>query len=1226
MALSVMGQSTTGSITGTVKDNTGAPIPNATVSIKNTATSFTRALTTNNTGIFSAPLLPPGAYDITVETKGFKKHEMKSVKLNAIEIINVGEIALEVGDVSESITVSGENTRIEIQSESGERSGLVTNAQLKDLALNGRNYHDFLKTMPGIITGSMSSGQVSSSTGSLGAFNVNGTRAAFKELTVDGSSNIDTGNNTDTHAALNPDAIAEMKVLTSNFQAEYGKAAGAFISVVSKSGTNQFHGGVRWFHRHDSLNANNYFRNAKGQRADGHEIESRNLYRFNSEGYEIGGPVYLPFLGINKNKDKLFFYWNQEFYQQLVPEGARNIRVPSALERQGNFSQTTDGNGNAVKIIVPGSNKNCGGDANGDGFFDGNIIPSTCFYQYGAAILNIYPQSNISGFNQYNYTSSVSTKYPRREETIRVDYNISEKTHLSARYTNNKEERLLSYGSWASATNFPLSPVSFPRPGRNGVVTLTHTFSPTLTNEFIFGPSSNFIEYIPGDENAKAATYGIKIPKLFPGNGAGYLPNFRYGGITNQSFPDMDYNGMPFYNQNHTFNFIDNVSKIVGSHTLKAGIYVQRSRKDQTVFARTDGDINFSSDANNPNNTGHPYANALLGIYNSYIQADKSPKGLYRYTNAEWYVQDNWKVNRKLTLDYGLRMSWYQPQYEARNQAGSFSPVYFNPAKAPRLYFPVCIDNKYPCRTSENASSLRAMDPTLIKAGVSPTLTNTKTPNYIATFVAGTGDIANGISNEVPGGYNSRGIQWSPRFGFAYDLSGSGKTIIRGGGGISYDRVNGNIAFDQIANPPTIIQPQLLYGNLANVTSVDPNNLGNALIAPSNIVGYDLKGNVPNVYSLSLSVQRDVGFNTVLDVAYVGTLARHLFQARALNATPYNYLFTRDAQDPTYYGFDGAVPISDSGATQAHKDAGFAFDGRFALPSNLIRNYAGHGDIRYGEMAGSTNFHSLQVAINRRFSSNFTFSVAYTFSKAMGTVTNDDRGFVSAYDTRKHDYRLLEFDRTHSFVTTYVYKFPQFGSRFGNNALTRGLLNGWQVSGITSFISGNPYELGVGIGGGINSTQRISGSWNEPARFQLIGDASAGKDGLLINPGAFALPPIGGQGYGNRTYLRNPGINNTDLSIFKNIPIGNPDKNRMIQLRLEAFNAFNHTQFSGVNAGTALSVKGVSNNDIFNNYGSAVITNNLRPTGSIAPLGTYFGEYNGARDPRIVQLAVKFYF
>ncbi|HYE75158.1 MAG TPA: hypothetical protein VEF04_17585, partial [Blastocatellia bacterium] len=704
------------------------------------------------------------------------------------------------------------------------------------------------------------------------------------------------------------------------------------------------------------------------------------------------------------------------------------------------------------------------------------------------------------------------------------------------------------------------------------------------------------------------------------------------GGIPNQTFPNIDFNGLPFINQNHTFNFIDNLSKVWGVHTLKMGFYAQRSRKDQTAFARTDGDINFDNNVNHPLNTGHPYSNALLGIYNNYTQANNFVKGLYRYWNVEGYVQDNWKATRKLTLDYGLRVSWYEPQYDRLLQTGAFNPTQYDPAKAVRLYFPVCINGASTCASGANR---RAMDPALIKQGVAPTPSNTLPSNFIGNIVLGSGDIANGIgqaSKGYPrGGYDSRGPQWGPRFGFAYDVMGDGKTVVRGGAGISYDRVQGNIAFDQIANPPTILQPQLLFGRLQDIT---PGQSG--LVAPSGVVGYARDGKVPTIYSLSLGVQRDIGFNTVVDVSYVGTLSRHLFWARELNASPYGFLFTRAAQDPTQFA-GGVVPDSDPSIPQVYKDAGFKFDGSKALPANLLRPYQGLAGIRFEENAATSNFNSLQVAVNRRFSKGFTYSLAYTFSKALGVAAGDG-SFVNAFNPRTYDYRLLDFDRTHSFVATYVYDIPNLGKKLGDNKFVNNLFGGWQISGITSLISGNPFDLGVGIAG-INTSQRITGSWTEPPRLRLKGDPTKGPNGLLINPDAFIIPEIGSLGQGERTYIRNPGINNTDLSLFKNFFIGDPDKNRKIQLRFEAFNVFNHTQFSGINAGTQLAVPNRDANGnitgyttggaIFNNYSNVVITNNLRVgpvEGSNIPLGQRFGEYNGARDPRIIQLAAKISF
>jgi hypothetical protein len=1219
----LFGQSTSGSITGTVRDNAGALIPEATVTVANAATNLKRTVTSNSEGGFVVAQLPPGNYTVTVEKSGFKQLEKSGVVLSAIEHLNAGDFTLEIGNVKEVITVTAEASQLQIQSETGERSGVVTSSQLKDLALNGRNALDFMKTLPGVAVGNVAFGQTATSTSNLGAFNVNGTRSNQKELTIDGSSDVDTGNNVDTHASLNPDAIAEIKVLTSNYQAEYGRAAGGFIAIVTKSGSNDFHGAGRYFRRHDSLNANNFFRNAQGNFPQGGLRQPRNLYRFNYYGFDLSGPLYLPKWGegglaLWSGKSKLFFYWNEEFYRQLAPEVARNIRVPTAAERIGDFSNSRDTNGNLITVR---DSLNCLGNGTTTPF-PGNIIPQRCWYDNGQKILNVYPQANTAGNAQFNYTSAISTKYPRREDILRLDYNISDRTRLSARYTNNKEDRLLAYGNFASNLNFPLSPISFPRPGKNGVVTLTHTFSPTLTNEFIFGPSKNTIVYVTADDQVTRSAKGITTPLLFPDvNFANYIPNFRYGGVANVTYPFTDFNGLPFFNKNTTFNFIDNLSKVIGTHTIKMGFYAQRSWKDQTSFGRINGDINFTHDGANPLSSGYTYANALLGIYDSYTQSSKYLNGQYRYWNLEGYIQDNWKVNRKLTLDYGLRLAWYQPQFDKLLQTAAFNPALYDRSKAVRLFTPACLNNIFtPC-------SRRSVDPALLLPGFTPTLANTQPAAFIGAIVPNSGDIANGMGQASKGyfrgGFKSRRPQLGPRFGFAYDVNGKGNTVVRGGFGISYDRINGNEAFDQIQNPPGILSPVLRFGRLQDIT---PGQAG--VLAPSAVFGYDPEGKIPTVYSFSLSAQHKLGFGTVIDVAYVGTMSHHLWLRRNINATPFGFLFTKAAQDATLFP-GGIIPDSDPTIAQSYKDAGLKFDGSKALPANLIRPFPGYDTISQREFVGSSNYHSLQVSVNRRFSRGFTFGLAYTFSKAMGTGDADDN-FTSPYDAKKYDYRVLAFDRTHIFVASYVYDLPKGSRHLGDNWFTRSILDNWQISGITSIISGNPLELGVGVAG-VNVNQRITGSYTEPPRFNLKGNPATGPNGLLIDPSAFVIPALGSNGVGNRNYLRNPGINNTDLSLFKSFPVGNPEKGRYLQLRLEAFNVFNHTQFSGINTGTNLAVPGpngtfTTGNGIFANYSQAVITNNLRPAGSTAPLGTFFGEYNAARDPRIIQLGAKFYW
>jgi hypothetical protein len=629
--------------------------------------------------------------------------------------------------------------------------------------------------------------------------------------------------------------------------------------------------------------------------------------------------------------------------------------------------------------------------------------------------------------------------------------------------------------------------------------------------------------------------------------------------------------------------------------------------------------INFNNNANNPLNTGHPFANALLGIYNTYQQANNSPRSFFRYTNLEGYIQDNWKIAPRLTLDYGLRLAWYQPQYEARLQTGVFNPDLYDRAKAVRLYEPICLTSA-PCPSGPN---LRAIDP--VSRPGSPTLANTLPSTFVALIVQNSGDIVNGIgrtSQGYPrGGFDSRGVQWGPRLGFAYDLFGNGKSVVRGGFGIFYDRTPGGPAFATLG-PPAILRPQLSFGRLQDLST------GGAALAPAVVFGFAKDGRIPTVYSYSLSVQREVGFNTVIDVAYVSTLSRHLMQSRNLNAIPYGTTFTREAQDPTLYP-GGVVPDIEPNLPDTYRQAGLRFSGVNAKRIEFLVPFPGYGNIAQREFVGSSNYHSLQIAANRRFSRGLQFGISYTWSKALDTA-NTDGEVTHPYDTRRYDYRLATFDRRHVFGAGFVYGTPKFGRYLGNYRLARAVFDNWQFSAITTMVSGAPLEPGVSIMGISSAGQRITGSYTEQPRFYLARPPQPGKNGLQLDPNAFVMPPIGDIGPWPRQYVRGGGVNNQNIALFKNIPFGNEDA-QYLQLRVEMFNAFNHTQFFSINGATNLAVPNpaggfTTGGAIFNDYSKAVITNNLRPAGSTEPLGRFFGEYNGAANPRIIQLAVKLYF
>ncbi|MBO0799696.1 MAG: TonB-dependent receptor plug domain-containing protein, partial [Blastocatellia bacterium] len=676
-----------------------------------------------------------------------------------------------------------------IKTESGEQSTAVNNKEIQNLAVNGRNYLDLLKITPGVVT---STSFAVSGPGGLGNININGNREGKSNLTIDGTNNVDTGSNGTQHIALSLDNIAEFKILSSNYQAEYGRSGGAAIQIVTKSGTSQFHGTGYYFHRHEELNANSYFNNANGQNAAGFDNNPRNFYRYNQQGFNIGGPILLPKKVL---KDKLFFFFSQEFQEQLVPQTARQARVPTAAEVSGNFSNSRDGNGNLIPIIDPTTGQP----------FPGNIIPQNRIDPNGQRILQYFNQFENTPLNSgangylYNANSQLSDSYPRRETSIRADYNITENTRMYVRYTRDSDQQSLPYGlGWTGGNNLvPLDNTIFKQsPAWNSTLNVTSALSPTLTNEFIFGASHNSLTLDP--TNANALTYSglgfnFQQPNAYPAN---QFYNIEFSGITglhnttDAASPGIagsyNYTQFPYKNDNTTFDIYDNVSKVIGTHTAKAGFYYQRSRKDQA--AGDSATILFSNNANNPNNTGYPYANALLGNFDTYNEPNIGVfQGQYRSTNVEWYLQDNWKFNNRLTLDYGMRFSLIYPQYDARHQDYYFVPSKYDPAKAVRLYRQTCAFGvSFPC----SGQDIKAYDPAMFadpRAAQLAAQNNSSIlgdSSLVGRIIPGSGDPFNGMVNSkdyYPGGIQSRSVQLGPALGFAYDVFRNKKTVVRGG-------------------------------------------------------------------------------------------------------------------------------------------------------------------------------------------------------------------------------------------------------------------------------------------------------------------------------------------------------------------------------------------------------------------------------------------------------------
>ena len=1163
-----LSQVTSGTISGTVMDSTGAVVSGATVTVRSDAIGFSRSVTSSDSGSFVFPALPPATYTVTVEAKGFKKYQKEGVILTAAAKLDAGDIALQVGASENSVTVTADAAQLQLQANSGERSDLITSKQLNDVALNGRMVLDYMKLIPGVVS-NFDGHQ--SGTGGIDAFNINGTRANQHEFTIDGASNVDTGNNGGTHVTINTDAIAEVKVLTSNYQAEFGKAAGGQVAIVTKGGTSQFHGNGRFFHRHEGLNANNWFNTNV---SDPSEITPRAKYRYNYVGYQVGGPIIIPGTSLNKNHDKLYFFWNQEFYRQLIPSSDRTtFYTPTDLERQGDFSQSKDADGNPVVIAGPG-------------VVNGNKINRAALstsqqqvFDQIQKILNLYPAPNVTGHGDYNYVTTLSYANPRREDIARVDYQINGSNRLFGRYIHNSDSQSSPILPWpglgtfacAGAINFAGGCTSN-HPGWNASLNLTSTIRPTLLNEFSVGPSvtKTLSESVGG--NLSRGKNGITFPLLYDLDPSQSIPDMGFGGLSGVNFGWSYLGATPWYQANTTINVNDNVTWVKNNHTFKFGMFYQRSRKDQIAWGNINGQFSFDSSSTAPTDCptsaacalGDPYASALLGEFKSFSQSSARPRGFFRYNQLEFYVQDTWKLTSRLTLDYGMRFAWIPPQVDAKNQVAIFDPAAYNPAEAVTITPGGSID------LSQGGNPLNGIIYT-----------------------------ANGTAPD--GAWNSRGIMPEPRLGFAYDLFDDHKTILRGGFGMMHDRTQGNLIFNTVFNNPAVVKTPSVSGdnivNLPNLASQAEAGLTSPL---TNIFGAARDGKVPTVYSFSLGLQREIGWGTTLDMAYVGTMSRHLVTSRDINAIPYLTAFQRSAQDPECFG--GTVPAVEPGLPAAYAAAGFSFSGKCALGRSSWTNaplvpYKGYDQISYLEFNGTSNYNSLQVSVQRRFSQGLTFGMAYTWSHSLATANGDEDAQDPFYPLL--DYRSTSWDRRHVFALNYVYDIPGITKHFGGPKWLEYVTDGFQLSGITQFMTGTPIDLSNNWSfesGGLNG----SNLWGKIPFYYSV-DAA----------GNFLPPQIGIPARGSRDFFRNGGMQNWDMSLFKNFKLG---EQRSLQLRVEAFNVFNHPNF----------------NEKYSDVNVTVPTHdNPTQAFSIAKqstFGQYKNQYSGVGGPRVLQLGAKVYF
>jgi hypothetical protein len=1108
-------QNTSSGLSGSIQDPTGAALAGAQVTLTNEDTGFVRTAATNDRGFFSFPDLTPGTLAVAVSVPGFKAYRQTAITLGSSEQRSLGVIRLVLGEMADTVTVTAEATAV--NTVSGEKSASLTGDELGSLALRGRDLFDAVSLMPGVVD--TTDGRDAPSTTSSRNIYIAGGRNESKNVTLDGVYSVDTGSADAVQTMPSMDSIAEMKLLTSNYAAEYGRNSGGTITFITKGGGKVFHGSANWYHRHEQLNANDYFGNLAGRQ--------RSPYRYNIVGYTLSGPIPIP--RVNSDRNKLFFFFSQEFQRQKVPWGTKTITMPTAAERTGDFSRSFDVNARLIPVQDP---------LNGKAAFPGNIIPASRISSLGRSILNMFPLPNYTDPNpsrlyQWNYFSAESGAYPRRTDTVRIDYSPRQNWQMYARVSMSADERHAPYGIWGTGSvNYKPTNIISNAPGKGATVHSTNTVTPTLFNEILIGYSYNQIAHDPEEPDLVNRTkLGINIPQRNPAlNPSNLIPNMTFGGIANPVNLSMS-NPMPNFLKNPLYSLVDNLSKVWDTHTFKVGIYFERTQKVQPAGVSTRGTLQFDRDTLNNLDANNAFANALLGNYDAYSEATSAPVGDYRFANTEWYVQDTWRVARRLSLDYGIRFYHDPPQYERLGQAASFSPAAYKAANAPVLLRP-------------------GYDASGKKAAIDPRTGTVYSSGLIGNFAPGAGDTANGMliggKNGVPlSMYTFPTVFMAPRLGFALDPFGTGRTAIRGGFGMFYDRLAGNPNMNTTGNPPIVYSPTQYYGTLAGIQE----QVSSALLSPSG-TAYSLAspGHVPTTYNYSLGIQRQMGRSMLAELSYVGSISRHLVWMRNVNPVPLgsNFLAIHpENRDPT--------------TTNS------------VLPPNFRRPYTGYGDIYLYEFAATANYNSLQASFSQRFRRGITAGGSYTFSKALSTADSYSSSIDPFYSPRERNYGPVGYDRSHLLSARYSWTLPKLskGIKFRP---AQWVLDGWESSGVMRMSSGAPLTPSMALVSYVD----YAGSASASVR-PSVGDPHAALADRFVVPTVTGanVPTLGNVGKG---ILRGPGVNNWDLSLYKRIRLM---ERLSAQLRLESYNTFNHTQFSAVDSSLRFDAKGSQINQLF---------------------------------------------
>ena len=1214
---SLRAQGIFGTLTGVVSDPSGAVIADAKVTMKDAVSGSARETTTNGDGYFTFASVPVGTYNVSVEAKGFEVYKADGIALGGSEKRNLN-IQLTVGAAEQTVEVSAQDTPL-VVTDSPEKSFTLESKELENLTQVGSNAAEYIKIMPGFgvqngssnkanytgeVIGINANGDGGSQSPLNNAWTYNGLPSNSLDITSDGAHVSDPGCNCDTPVNPNSEFLQEFRVLTSNFSAENQKGP-VVITSVTKSGGQQFHGSAFFDARNYTLNANDALNNANGA------PKPHNEYYY--PGASIGGPVIIPGTSFNRNRDKLFFFAGYEYFYQVLDTGLLRSTVPTAAMEQGNFSTASlealgdrnnsysTGGGTSVGTACPGTGPGTGNaylpclNAAGLAAFPGGMIPTADLNPNMLALMKLYPAPNAdpNSTGGYNYVKSEIFNQNNTQFVTRVDYNISDNTKLFVRYNLQRETQLFPVGLWWRQSDQVPYPTSVQGKNRSDAisVSLTHVFSPTLTNELV--GAYTFVGFPNVFSNANAiarSTVGFGVQGLFK-NSVAQIPSFGGNGGNGEAAlifnPGGFESGGPsegLFANKYMPSISDTLTKVIGTHTIKGGFFWEYIRNSQPANNNTNGYYQFVSSANSLYTTGDSYADEVLGIASYYNEASFNRINDIAYNTYEFFLQDDWKITKRLTLNYGLRFTHFQPWEDSKG----FGYSIFSPAAY--------------AAGGGNGSGCSAA------------------PTYC-------GFEWHSKDSSVPiGGFPTRAMFYQPRLGAAYDLRGDGKTVIRGGwgryyfhagqftngldasAGVKSETFSGQIATGAATSQPILVNPlpasiaALAPWNTASGNAgIDTVNFSAVASSPSAVDSKD--NDQPYTDSWNVTVSRQMPWYSVLELTYLGNRTEDI--ATAGNGGTLGFTTDNINLVP-----QGAMLASNNGGLNPNN-----------LNSQNFRPMTGYGDLFIVTNNGHYNYNAFQ-AVWARTRGRYTINLNYTFSKSMGTLGCN--GNLCNQFNVNQNYGVQSNNRPHLFNAAYSVQLP---TAKDINKFAAGAINGWQVSGILTWESGpnltafQNQNFGMNLNNAIipGSVSAINPNGIAISNTSLLGTPNIQLNPILtckptsnlgphqwINGNCFAAPTAVGQNGGTiLPPIYGPAFFSWDMALFKNFKI---TERQNLQFRVSGYNWLNHPLWS------------FNGNNLNLNY-----TQNPS-TGALTQTDSNFGIATQKQGHRIIELALRYTF